>query len=56
MKHCRKHRLRNYIFGNGDWPSFKEGSLVNPNVEMPLTTGTDTKNAYFTMNENNYSL
>jgi membrane fusion protein (multidrug efflux system) len=34
---------------------FKEGSLVNPNVEMPLTTVSDTKNvhAYFTMNENN---
>jgi membrane fusion protein (multidrug efflux system) len=38
-------------------PSFKEGSLVNPNVEMPLTTVSDTKNvhAYFTMNENNLS-
>jgi membrane fusion protein (multidrug efflux system) len=34
---------------------FKEGSLVNPNVEMPLTTVSDTKNvhAYFTMNEKN---
>jgi hypothetical protein len=30
---------------------------VNPNVEMPLTTVSDTKNvhAYFTMNENNCS-
>jgi membrane fusion protein (multidrug efflux system) len=58
-KHCRKHRLRNYIFPVnviGSLP-FKEGSLVNPNVEMPLTTVSDTRNvhAYFTMNENNYS-
>jgi membrane fusion protein (multidrug efflux system) len=32
---------------------YKEGSLVNPNVEMPLTTVSDTRNvhAYFTMNE-----
>jgi membrane fusion protein (multidrug efflux system) len=35
-KHCRKHRLRNYIFPvNGDWELPSEGSLVNPNVEMP---------------------
>lgn len=32
---------------------FKEGSLVNPTGEMPLTTVSDTKNvrAYFSMNE-----
>jgi membrane fusion protein (multidrug efflux system) len=32
---------------------FKEGSLVNPTAEMPLTTVSDTRNvrAYFTMNE-----
>jgi membrane fusion protein (multidrug efflux system) len=32
---------------------FKEGSLVNPTTEIPLTTVSDTRNvrAYFTMNE-----
>ncbi len=32
---------------------FREGSLVNPNTDMPLTTVSDTKiiRAYFTMNE-----